>query len=417
MARQSLRQKLPLGQIALFLAIALVCASYVAVNAIGADTVAPKKLITARMDDAGGISPKSPVTYRGVVVGTVEDVIALPGDDGVEVKLRLLERVRVPASTEVIVAQDTPVALKHIDLRPPSDTPPYLSDGDVVGPKRTKRPVPLETVLVNLMKLTDSLDMDDLTVVADELSDGLAGTAPHLERLADNGTLMVDKFVELKPTTERLIRNGMDFLETTEGSAARLPHLTKTLADVTGLMRRQTPNGIKLAKKVPTLTETIVPLIREQEPHITVMLANLITPAQMVSARIPALKHGLVFIPAGFDELTTIAAGDYADFEFVFTQGDFCVFDTKRRTPTDTSRRDPKLNYHCPSAGPTVRGAANAPRPGNYTPRPVMTAMDPATGRAEVPGSTPVRIGSSGGQESVLGEDSWQAIYLQGVQG
>lgn len=416
MAKDSLRAKLPLGQIALFLAIALVCATYVAINAIGSDTVAPKKLITAKMDDGGGISPKSPVTYRGVVVGTVEDVIAIPGDGGVEVKLRLLDRVKIPASTEVVVAQDTPVALKHIDLRPPNDKGPYISDGDTLGPKRTKRPVPLETLLVNLMKLTDSLDMDDLTVVADELGDGLAGTAPHLERLADNGTALVDKFIELKPTTERLIRNGMDFLEGTEGSAARLPNLTKSLANITGVMRRQTPAGIKLAKKVPGLTDTIVPLIREQEPHITVLLANLLTPAQIVSARLPALNHGLVFIPQGFSEFASIGKGDYADFEFVFTQGDFCHYDNTRRTPTDTSRRDPKLTFHCPGEGPSIRGAANAPRPG-HTPRPVITRVDPATGRAEVPGGTPISLGSSGGQEAVLGEDSWQAIYLQGVQG
>ncbi|MGH3519909.1 MAG: MlaD family protein [Haloechinothrix sp.] len=416
MARdKGLRQKLPLGQIALFLGIALACAAYIAVNAVGADTVAPKIHVTAMMDNAGGVNPRSPITYRGVIVGHVDDVLTRPGDAGTEVRMTLLERVKIPVDSQVVVAQDTPVALKHIDLRPPDERPPYLTDGAGVGPKRTSRPVPLETVLVNLMKLTDSLDIDDLTILADELSAGLAGTAPYLERLADNSTELVDEFMELEPTADNLIRSGLDFLESSGGTAERLPHLTRTLAKVTALMRNQTPQALDLAEKVPPFTETIVPLLREQEPSIAVLLANLLTPVQIISARIPALQHGLITIPDGFGALASIVHGDTANFDFVTSQGPTCHFDTSRRVPTDTSSRPPKLTYHCPPGGPVHRGAANAPRPGHEQ-RPVVTTTDPATGRTEIPGGRPIRLGSNGGQQSLLGGDSWQAIYLQGVQ-
>lgn len=413
-AKQRLKQKLPMGQIALFLAIALVCTAYVAINAVGTDTVAAKNRFAVLMDDAGGITPHSPVSYRGVIVGNVDDVIALPGDQGVRVEMSVLERVKVPVSSEIVVAQDTPVALKHIDLRPANDQGPYLADGDTIGPKRTSRPLALEEVLVNLMKLTDDIDIDDVTVIADELSVGLADTAPHLERLADNSFEMVDKFVELEPTARSLITNGMDFMEATGGSSGRLPRITKSLADITAQMRKLTPEGVKLAKKVPELTDRIVPLLHENQPAMSVLLANLVTPAQIVSARIPALEHGLIFIPRAFSRLSSIGEGDTANFEFVVTQGPVCFYDSPRRTPQDVEPKEPALTYHCPSELP-VRGAANAPRPAAKD-RPVVTAADPATGRAEVPGSEPVRLGSNGGQSSVLGADSWQAIYLQGVQ-
>lgn len=416
MAKDAFRARLPLGQIGLFLGIALVCAAYVAVNAVGADTVASKIEVTAMMDNAGGINPKSPVTYRGVIVGEVIDVLTRPGDAGVEVQLSLLERVKIPYDTQIVVAQDTPVALKHIDLRPPDEEPPYLTDGQVLGPKRTSRPVPLETVLVNLMKLTDSLDMEDLSILADELSAGLAGTAPYLEKLADNSTELVDKFVELEPRAKSLITNGLDFLESSGGTADRLPHLTQSLAKAAALMRGQTPNALEVAAKVPPLSDTIIPLLREQEPSITVLLANLLTPAEIVSMRIPALKQGLVTIPAGFGSFGSIVSGDTAQFDFVVTQGPVCYFDKSRRSPTDTSPRPPKLTYHCPAGAPVHRGAANAPRPGHQQ-RPVVTTSDPATGRAELPGGGAIRMGAGGGQQELLGRDSWQAIYLQGVQG
>lgn len=410
-----LRQKLPMGQIGLFLAIALVCTSYIAINAVGTDTVAPKTHVTVLMDDAGGISPRSPVSYRGVIVGNVDDVIALPGDQGVEVKMSVLERVKVPKNSEIVVAQDTPVALKHIDLRPPSDEGPYLQDGDTVGPKRTARPLALEELLVNLMKLTDDIDMDDVTTIADELSEGLAGTAPHLEALADNSFELVDEFVELQPTARSLISNSAEFLEATGGSSGRLARITKSLATITAQLRKTTPDGVKLAKQVSPLAEKLVPLLRENQPAMSVLMANMVTPMQIISARIPSLKHGLVFIPEGFGRLATIGEGDIANFEFVVTQGSVCYYDNERRTPQETGSREPKLTYHCPSRMPP-RGAANAPRPGDTERRPVVTSADPATGRAAVPGGEPIRLGSNGGQASVLGDASWQAIYLQGVQ-
>ncbi|GAA5119594.1 MlaD family protein [Haloechinothrix salitolerans] len=410
-----LKQRLPLGQIALFLVIALVSTAYVAVNAVGTDVVAPRNHYTVLMDDAGGLTPKSPVTYRGVTVGDVTDVVALPGDDGVRVELSVLADVKVPTDTEIAVAQDTPVALKHVDLRPPDDSGPYLADGATVGPKRTSRPLALEEVLINLMKLTDSIDIDDVSVIAEELSTGLAGTAPELERLADNSFALVDDLMELEPTARSLVGNGQEFLDATGSDTGRLPRIARALARISEQLRTVAPDGVELARQVPPLTERLVPLLRETQPSVSVLLANLVTPAQIVSARIPALEHGLIFIPRSFAELATIGEGNTANFEFVVTQGPVCYYDSPRRTPQQTEPKEPELTYHCPSEVP-VRGATNAPRPDEARQRPVVTMADPATGRAAVPGGGSVRLGHGGGQADVLGDDSWQAIYLQGVQ-
>lgn len=410
-----LRQRLPLGQIGLFLAIALVCTAYVAIEAVGADTVAPKNHYTVLMTDAGGVSPRSPVSYRGVIVGTVDDVVAQP-DGIIKVDMTILERVKIPRDTDIVVAQDTPVALKHIDIRPEREEGPYLRNGEQVGPKRTARPLALEELLVNLMKFTDDLDMKDVSTIASELSEGLGGTAPHLERLADNTFALVDRFVELKPTAKRLIANSKEFMEATGGSSGRLPRIAKSLARVTDQLRRVTPDGVKLARKVAPLAARIIPLLRANEPAMSVIMANAVTPAQIVAARIPALRHGLVTIPKGFSDLASIGTGDTANFDFVMTSGPVCYYENKRRTPQDTSPREPKLTYHCDSDLP-VRGAANAPRPAGATERrPVVTMSDPATGRTAIPNSQPVYLGANGGQASVLGNQSWQAIYLQAVQ-
>ncbi|MDV6013756.1 MlaD family protein [Haloechinothrix sp. LS1_15] len=410
----SMRQRLPLGQIALFLAIALVCSVYIVVNAIGTDAVAAKDRVTVHMEDGGGITPRVPVTYRGVTIGTVDDVRLVDGG-GVEVELAIRQDAEVPADTHVVVGQNTPVALKHIDLRPTSEEPPYLTDGDVLGPEDTSRPLALEELLVNLMRLTDNIDPEALSLLSDEVATGLAGTGPELERLGDNSIELIERFTELEPTASNLIDNTLEFLAAGEDTAGRLPELTATLADATEQIRNQTPHGIELARTVPEVTEEVVPLLRELEPSVAVLLSNLVTPAQIVAHRIPALRHGLIVIPDAFGQLSTIGDGDRANFEFVTTQGGTCYFPEERRTPTDTSPKDPELTYHCPSEGPTVRGAANAPRPEGGSGNPVVTS-NPETGRTQVPGSEPVRMGSAGGYRELLGDQSWYGVYLNALE-
>lgn len=420
---KSLRSRLPFGQITLFLAIAIACAVYIGVNAIGTDEVATKDRVTVVMDEGGGITPRSPVTFRGVRVGSVEDVRF--GDSGdVEVELAIRRDQDVPADTEVKVAQNTPVALQHIDLRPQTNDPPYLKDGDVLGPEEASRPPELERVLFNLMQLTDNIDTENLSIISDELATGLAGTAGELERLGDNTIELVERFTDLEPTVSNLSGNALDFLESNEGTLDRLPELTETLADASEEIRKHTPQGLEVAGQVPEFTQEIVPLLRELEPSVSVLLTNLIVPTQIVEQRIPALEHGLIVIPEAFGQLGSIADGDRANFELVTTLGEACYFPEERRTPTDTSDKEANLNYHCPSDGPTVRGAANAPRPGGgedgigggADQQEAVTTSDPSTGRTQVPGSEPFRMGSNGGQHEVLGENSWYAVYLQGVE-
>ncbi|WP_410660571.1 MlaD family protein [Amycolatopsis sp. lyj-112] len=384
--------RLPLVQIALFLVIGVGCSIYLGVTAVGPAEFRDATHVTVQMSDAGGISPGAPVTYRGVQAGTVDAVRLRPNESGVDIEISFDSRLRVPADTAVAVAQDTAVALKHLDLRPAADKEPYLTDGAIIHSGQTTKVLPLQTVLVNLMRLTDSVDLDKVSLIADDLSLGLNGTTAQLEELMANGSEIVAGLNSMRPTVTDLLGDAKDFLG--EGTTARLPRLVSSLNRMTGELRGLVPRVTPLLEKAPELARQLVPLLRANQPVIGALLANLVSPLEVTADRVSALRALLTDGPDGLGALASIARDDHAAFTLVLAQGSICYYPVERRTPTDTAAREPGLDFHCPGGqkdGAGVRGAANAPRPGGPT-APPPGGPNPSSG------------------------DSWSSLYLQGAR-
>ncbi|QWF83863.1 MCE family protein [Amycolatopsis sp. CA-230715] len=387
-----LGRRLPLLQLVAFLLIGIGCSVYLAVTAVGPAEFRAATHVTVRMPEAGGISPGASVTYHGVTAGSVT-AVNLRGD-GVEIALDLDSALKVPANTDVVVAQDTAVALRHLDLRPATDAPPFLADGAVVHAGKEAGILPLQTVLVNLMKLTDSINVDDLSTVADELSTGLSGTSPQLESLVDKGSQIVNALNAMRPQVTTVLTGAKDFLG--EGTSARLPKLVESLGKLTGQLRTLEPKAVPLLEKAPGLLDQLVPLLKDNQQNVGVLMANLVSPIDLVAGRSDALRAFLTDVPKGLGDLASIGRGDHADFTLVLGQGGICYYPQQRRTPTDTAPRPPAPDFHCPpgkSGDQGVRGAANAPLP-----------------------AAPAGSGQDGGAPPP-GSPSWAALYTQGARG
>ncbi|WP_116040770.1 MlaD family protein [Amycolatopsis palatopharyngis] len=401
-----MRSRLGLGQLALFAAIGLVCSYYVAIDVLGPQAFRAPITVTVRMPDTGGLSVASQVTYRGVGVGQVAEIGIAP-EGGVEVSLEIDPDERIPSAAEAVVTMDTPLAILHLDLRPHRDAPPYLENGSVIPGENTRRPLPLETLLEDFLAVADSLPADDLAVLGEALATGLTGTAPELERILDNTSALLRFAKERGPQIERVTGNGMALLG--EGGA-RLREFTAAMRGLTSGLRGQEPALTELLHAVPDPARRVARMMADNQPALTTLLGNLVTTAQLVSVRAPAVEQTLISLPDTLTKLGDIVEGDAANFYLVGTQGPVCYNDTPRRPPQDTTERDPILTWHCPP-GPDLgqRGARNAPRPGAPTRSP--RAHDPETGQA-----LPFEVGTGGGQNSVLGPRSWSSILLQGVQ-
>lgn len=397
-------------QLGLFLLIAALCGVFVLNTLFGHQSLQPAMHVTVRMADAGGLAPTSDVTYRGVPVGKVDAVEV--DARGIRLEISIDSAYRVPASTHARVSMDTPMAIQHLDLQPTDSNPPYLREGSVIRQGNTSKPLPLESLLVRFMNLADSLNTQDIATLSEALSSGLGGSEAELSRILNNTNEITQLLQEREPQIKNLLDKAPGVLNSVD--AGNLRELASSMRELTQQAREQEPAIRDMLDTAPNVTAKVTTLLRNNEQSVSALMGNLVTTAQIVSTRTPALDAALYAVPNGLNEIAGMAHGDTADFYLVVSQGPVCYYGTQRRLPTDTSHREPELGWACaPDDNLSQRGAASRPRP-STTPQqaPVVPAPETTTPSAE----EPFQLGSGGGQSSALGSRSWYSIYLQGVR-
>jgi phospholipid/cholesterol/gamma-HCH transport system substrate-binding protein len=419
-------------QLLAFLVVSLLGVSYVGLRYVGLGDrlFGGAYLVHADFDDAGGIFTNAPVTYRGVSVGRVTAVDL--HDDGVRVELSLQQGTQIPTDLHAMVSQRSAVGEQYLDLRPDTETGPYLRDGAVIPRSRTGRPLPPEVLLTNLDALVRSVNTADLTTVINELGTAFEGNETALKRLLDaNSALLADANRTL-PEQLTLIRDGQTVLSTQIASADAIRRWAAALALFNATMRSSDPDLRKLIANGPPAATQLTGLLRDLEPNIGTLLGNLVTVNGISARRLPGIEQALVAYPLVVAGSSTVVPGDgTAHFGLVVNADDpkSCNYVQSGRPFTCTATEQ--------SQGSNVRGAQHAPRPGGSDPKPApatgpsapgsaasgpaaaqgpgVAGYDPTTGLVTGPDGLPLQFGGTGGQYQLAGEQSWKQLLLAGI--
>ena len=202
------------------------------------------------------------------------------------------------------------VGEQYVDLRPSTDTGPYLRDGDVIPASRTGTPLPVETLLSNLDSLVRSVDGQDLTVLIDELGTAFEGNADALRRLVDAGDDLVNGAVANLPEAIALIRDGRTVLSTQEDEQAAIRAWAASLAQLTDTLRSADPDLRRLLAAGPPAATELIGLLRDLDPTIGTLLGNLVTVDGIAARRLPGIQQILVEYPLVVAGGFTVAPGD-----------------------------------------------------------------------------------------------------------
>ncbi|MGW7053014.1 MCE family protein [Streptomyces sp. NPDC054887] len=332
--------------------------------------------VRVRLDTTGGLFTHSDVTYRGVSVGRVGPIRLT--DDGVEAELRIDDSTPdIPADLEAVVANLSAVGEQYIDLRPVSDSGPYLRDGSVVARADTRTPAPVTTVLTGVSSLASSVDPESLRTVVDELGTALNGRGDDLQALMDSGNDFVLAADKALPATTRLITDGETVLRTQAEEGEALTSFATGAKDLAAQLKRSDSDLRSLIAAAPDAAGQVSGLLRDLDPAFGVVLANLLTTSEVAVTRQHGIQEFLVTMPA------VVAAGSTA----VTTQGvslgmSVTFFSplpctagyggTTYRNGLDLSA-PPALNTRArctapASSGVNVRGSAHAPGGGPLPP-------------------------------------------------
>lgn len=364
--------------------------------------------VQVQLAEAGGLYPRSEVTYRGKVIGRVSDVRLGPG--GAVADLRLDEGTRVPADTDAVVANLSAAGEQFLDLRPRRADGPVLRQGSVIPVERTTVPIPTAILVRDVAKLLDQVSSEDLGTVVNELALALDGTGPELARLLDSSGALVDSLRESLPATLDVLRNARTNLDTANDLSGDFDTFTASLRKLTRELRATDTPVRKLLDSGPASVADLDSFVTTLTTPVSALLGNLITPGSLITARLPALEALVIAFPDATGALRTTVKGGQFRIALHLTGNPTCDYGGPRRSPIDPTRVAPNLNRTCTSTlpGVGVRGAQNAPRPGAFggaAPSVAVGAYDAATGLVVLPDGRRVSLGpvrSDGSMSAVI---------------
>lgn len=337
---------------------------------------------TVRLElaQAGGIYTHAEIDYRGVPVGRVGD-LHLTGD-GVVADLHIDDSApAIPRNVRAVVAERSVVGEQYVDLRPRARTGPYLAAGSRIAQRDSQVPQPVTTLLTSVNDFAASVPKGQLRVVVNELNTAFSGQGQNIRSLIDNSDTFTKAAYTDLPQTEKLIDDGSTVLGTQEATGSDLTSFSRDLQKFSKQFADSDPDLRKLISDTPGAATQVAELLRDNDPSLSVVFANLLTLSNLTVTRQNGLEETLVGLPAVTAAGATAVGPSGANFGMTLTFFNPlpCVNGyeaTPYRNGLDTSR-GPALNTSArctlpASSGVEVRGPAHAPTGG--VPAPAQAA-------------------------------------------
>ncbi|RSN33404.1 ABC transporter substrate-binding protein [Amycolatopsis sp. WAC 01416] len=360
-------------QVIAFVVLALATTAFVGANYAGLDRLFGASGYTVKLSltDGGGLFTNGEVTYRGVAVGRVGELRLTDG--GMEADLLIDDDApRIPANSRAVVANRSAVGEQFVDLQPRTGDGPFLAEGSVIPREATSVPLPVQHLLTDLDSLTASVPTEDLRTVVDELDNALRGSGANLQVLLDSTTDFTKQAADHLPQTESLLTDGSTVLKTQVDSSQAWRQFSGNAKQFAEQLSRSDGDLRRLITTAPEAATQLSGLLRDNEPGLPILLANLLTTSQVFSARTDGLRQLLINTPKAVSAVDASVDEQSGKIELVLT-----FFDpmpctkgyegTKVRSSADLSPLPFNTGAACtldrgdPSS---VRGSQNAPKGG-----------------------------------------------------
>ena len=414
-------------QLMVFVLITLVGVSYVGARYARLDRLLfdDSYRVVAHFQESGGIFEGAEVTYRGISIGKVGDMVLT--EQGVDVLLDIdNDTAPIPADTGALVGNRSAVGEQYVELQPNVDDGPFLEDGSEIADAETDTPISSTKLLVDLDRMVNSVNKDSLRTVVSEMGKAFNGTGENLGRIIDTSNSFIRTANANFDITEALIQDSNTVLRTQIDStssiksfARDLALLSDTLVTSDADLRRVINSGSATANQLRTFLE-------ENEVNLGQLINNLVTTGEIVVEHLDGIEQILVLYPYVVEGGYTVVDKDEqtglydAHFGMILTQEPHVCTEgyesTDTRTPQD--RRDLPMNEDArctePQSQSSARGAQHAPRAGAADRAPVIGTYDSGTGTVTYSDESPSEsVTYTGGAAAAFGEDSWKWLLLQ----
>ena len=362
LVRAGYRRKNLLSGLALTMTL-VVSIGYLLVGALRVNPARSTYQVTIALPDSGGLLTNQDVSVRGVPVGRIESLRITP--TGVDAVANIDSTVKIPAASAVRVSGLSAAGEQYIDFEPPSSAGPFLSAGSVVARDRATTPIPISQLLADADGMLAQTDPRKLDLIKKELS--LSDEGPRkLTDIVDGGSFLLSTLDSVLPQTVSLLKSSRVVLtmlsDVNNGMAATSDNLDKVLKGVNPMI-----GGYhRLVDQAPGMLAQVDGVFDDNSDTMVGLLGNLVTPAQLLYVRTPALN---ALFP-NYRGSTVDALSSAIHEDGMWATVDIyprytCDYGTPRRPPSQADYPEPFLYGYCRDTDQSVlvRGAHNAPRP------------------------------------------------------
>jgi virulence factor Mce-like protein len=360
--RAGYRRKNLLSGLALAMTLVLGTA-YLLVGALRVNPARSTYQVTIALPDSGGLLANQDVSVRGVPVGRIESLRV--SRSGVDAVANIDSAVKIPAASKVRVSGLSAAGEQYIDFEPSSNNGPFLSGGSVVPRDQATTPIPISQLLADADGMLAQTDPRKLDLIKKELS--LSDEGPRkLTDIIDGGTFLLSTLDSVLPQTVSLLKSSRVVLtmlsDVNNGMATASTNLDKVLKGINPMI-----GGYRqLVDQAPGMLSSVDGIFDDNSDTMVGLLGNLVTTAQLLYVRVPALN---ALFP-NYRGSTVEAVGTAIRENGLWATGDIyprytCDYGTPRRVPSAGDYPEPFLYGYCRDTDQSVlvRGAANAPRP------------------------------------------------------
>jgi phospholipid/cholesterol/gamma-HCH transport system substrate-binding protein len=260
--------------------------------------------LKAELPASGGLYPTANVTYRGVTIGKVTDVV--PTEQGAEATMSLDSNYKIPVDAVANVHSVSAVGEQYLDLVSTGNPGKYLSSGQTI----TKGTVPSDIgpALDTANRGLAVLPKEKIASLLDETAQSVGGLGPALQRLVDSTQAIVGDFKTNITSVNDIIQNSGPVLDSQVESGSAIERWARNLNRLAAQSAQQDQNlRSVLTQAAPTADEVneVFGDVREALPQT---LANLEVVFDLLKRYHAGLEQILVYLPQGASIAQTVAA-------------------------------------------------------------------------------------------------------------
>jgi phospholipid/cholesterol/gamma-HCH transport system substrate-binding protein len=338
--------------------------------------------VKLELPSSGGLYRFSNVTYRGVQVGKVTDIRVTA--TGAEATLSIDSSPKIPADLVAEVRSVSAVGEQYVDLRPRTDSGPYLTNDSVIRGDRVSLPPAVGPVLDRVNTLVATFPKDRLGALLDESYKGLNGAGYDFGSLLDSGSTLSADLNAAADQTRQLADDARPLLEGQAATADSIRAWARSVAGFTQQLATNDPQFRSVLQNGPAFANETAALLNQLKPTLPVLLANFGAVSEILMTYNASLEQLLVLLPPYVAQQqaysTEVESTGAARGDFAVTVSDPppCTVGflppSQWRSPDDTSDIDTPDGLYCklPQDSPlAVRGVRNDPcirKPGKRAP-------------------------------------------------